>query len=114
MVDIILRVYTRFKITVWNLRMLYKIYLFGKYLYEDHIFHNGDPKDVLKVLQKFVEKAWSEYPDTRAMNRTTVQSAALLGVLIHQYYKTGSNTTLEQILEVLKNEFIEREKNGRK
>ena len=114
MVDIILRVYTRCKILIWNLQMLYKIYLFGKYLYEDRIFHNGNPKDVLKVLQKFVEKAWSEYPDTVVMNRSTVQSAALLGVLIDQYYKTGSNTILEQILEVLKNEFIKREQNGRK
>lgn len=114
MVDIILRVYIRAKIIVWNLQMLYKIYAFGTYLYHNRVFHNGDPKDVLKVLQKFIEKAWSEYPDTVVMNRTTVQSAALLGVLIDQYYKTGSNITLEQILEVLKNEFIERKKNGRK
>lgn len=112
--DFILRAYTSFKIAVWNLQMLYNIYLLGKYLYADRVFHNGNPKDVLKVISKFTENAWAEYPDKVAMGRTPVQSAALLGVLIKKYYETGSNTYLNQILEVLKNEFIEREKNGRK
>lgn len=114
MVDFVLRAYIKLKSLVYNMQMLYKIYNFSKYLYEDRIFHNGYAQDVLKVIQKFTELAWSEYPDKRVMNRTPVQSAALLGVLIKQYYKTGSNTNLEQILEVLKNEFIKRESNGRK
>ena len=112
--DFILKAYINFKITVWNLQMLYKIYLLGTYLYRDRVFHNGDPKDVLKVISKFTEKAWAEYPNKIAMGRTPVQSAALLGVIIKKYYETGSNTYLNQILEVLKNEFIERENNGRK
>ena len=111
--DFILRVYIKAKMLFWNLQILYKIYLIGKYLYKDRILHNGDPKDVLKVLQKFIEKAWAEYPDKIVMGRTPVQSAALLGVLVKKYYETGSSTTLNQILEVLKNEFVEREKNGR-
>lgn len=114
MVDFILRVYTRFKIILWNLRILYKIYTFGLYLYTSRILHNGKPEDILRVLQKFTELAWPEYPEKVVMNRTTAQSAALLGILIDQYYKTGANTALEQILEVLKNEFIKRESNGRK
>lgn len=112
--DFILRVYTNFKITVWNLQILYKIYLLGKYIYTDRILHNGNPKDVLKVIGKFTEKAWAEYPDKVIMGRTPSQSAALLGTLIDKYYETGSNIHLNQILEVLKNEFIERGKNGRK
>ena len=112
--DFILKVYTSFKITIWNLQMLYKIYLLGKYLYTDRVFHNGNPKDVLKVISKFTENAWAEYPEKTVMGRTPVQSAALLGVLVKKYYETGSNTHLNQILEVLKNEFIERENNGRK
>ena len=112
--DFILRAYTSFKIAVWNLQILYKIYTFGRYIYQDRIFHNGEPRDILKVIQKFTENAWAEYPDKTVMGRTPVQSAALLGVIINTYYETGSNTYLNQILEVLKNEFIERENNGRK
>ena len=112
--DFILKVYTSFKITIWNLQILYKIYLLGKYLYTDRVLHNGDPKDVLKVISKFTEKAWAEYPEKTVMGRTPVQSAALLGVLVKRYYETGSDTILDQILEVLKNEFIKRESNGRK
>lgn len=108
MTDFILRVYIKFKTFVWNLRILYKIYNFGRYLYEDRIFHNGNSEDVLKMLSKFTELAWSEYPDKIVMNRTPEQSATLLGILINRYYKTGSSTILEQILEVLKNEFIRR------
>ena len=112
--DFILKVYVKAKLTIWNLQMLYKIYLLGRYLYNERVFHNGKPEDVLKVIQKFTEKAWSEYPDKIKMNRTPVQSAALLGVLVKRYYETGSDTILDQILEVLKNEFIKRESNGRK
>lgn len=112
--DFILKVYTSFKITIWNLQMLYNIYLLGKYLYTDRVFHNGNPKDVLKVISKFTEEAWAEYPNKTVLGRTPVQSAALLGVLVKKYYETGSSTHLNQILEVLKNEFIERENNGRK
>lgn len=108
MIDFILRVYTRFRIIFWNLKILQKIYMFGSYLYTSRILHNGKPEDILKALQKFVELAWTEYPEKVVMNRTTIQSATLLGILIKQYYKTGSNTVLEQILEVLKNEFIKR------
>ena len=35
--------------------MLYKIYLLGRYLYEERVFHNGKPEDVLKVIQKFMK-----------------------------------------------------------
>jgi hypothetical protein len=48
------------------------------------------------------------------MNRNAGQSTALLGVLIDKWFEDHSIVTLNQILEVLKNEFIEREKNGRK
>lgn len=112
--NFILKVYTRAKILFWNLQILDKIYAFSKYLYDNRVFHNGNPEDVLKVLSTFTELAWDEYPDSVVMNRTPVQSAALLGVLIKYYYETHSSSTLSQILEVLKNEFIEREKNGRK
>jgi hypothetical protein len=112
--DFILKVYIKVKIAIRNLQMLYNIYLLGRYLYEERVFHNGKPEDVLKVIQKFTENAWSEYPDKVRMNRTPVQSAALLGVLVRKYYETYSDIILDQILEVLKNEFIKRESNGRK
>ena len=48
------------------------------------------------------------------MNRDVCQSAALLSVLIDKWFVSESNATLNQIIQVLKTEFIEREKNGRK
>ena len=114
MVNFILRVYTRFKIILWNFKILCKIYAFSIYLFNERILHNGDPEDILKVLQKFVELAWTEYPEGRVMNRTPYQSALLLGVLIKKYIKSGSNIILDQIIEVLKNEFIKRGSSGGK
>ena len=50
------------------------------------------------------------------MGRSVKRSAELLNVLTTSYIETKSETTLDQILEVLKREFIQREnkQNGRK
>ena len=112
--DIILRVYVKFQTFLNWLRNVYRLYRFTKYLYKNDIFLKGDPKLILRVIQKFTFWSFREYGNTRVMNRDACESAALLSVLIDKWFVSESNVTLNQIMQVLKTEFIEREKNGRK
>ena len=112
--NLALKFYVKSKIFMWNLRMFYKIWCFSKYLYKNRIFHLGDPSLVLKVVQKFTELAWSEYKDTVIMSRSPIKSAALLGILINKYFETGSKVLLDQIMQVIRTDFILRERDGRK
>ena len=112
--DFILRVYMKLKLFGEWLVNLDRLINFSYYLYKNDIFRKGDPSLVLRVLQNFTFYSFREYRDTLVMNRNACQSTALLGVLIDKWFEDHSIATLNQILEVLKNEFIEREKNGRK
>lgn len=112
--DIILRGYIKLQTFLSWLRSVYRLYHFTKYLYKNDIFLKGDPKLILRVIQEFTFWSFREYGDTRVMNRDACESAALLSVLINKWFVSESNVTLNQIMQVLKTEFIEREKNGRK
>lgn len=112
--NFILRVYIKWKLFTKRVVNFIRLINFSHYLYKNDIFVKGDPKLVLRVIEHFTYWAFREYDSTKVMNRSTQESMALLSVLIDSYFETSSNTTLSQILEVLKNEFIEREKNGRK
>ena len=112
--DIILRVYVKMKLFRDWLINLDRLLNFSYYLYKNDIFRKGDPKLILKVIQEFTFWSFREYSDKRVMNRDACQSAALLGVLINKWFEDQSKTTLDQIMQVLRIEFIERESNGRK
>ena len=113
--DFILRVYVKCKEFFRWLINLDRLLRFSYYLYKKDIFSKGDPKLVLRVLQHFTFWAYKEYnQSTRVMNRDAWESTQLLSVLIDKWFADGSSITLSQILEVLKGEFIEREKNGGK
>ena len=114
MTNIIFKIYLIWADFLNWLRGLYRLGQFTYWLYKERIFQKGDPSLVLRTIQKFTSCAWGEYSETIVMGRTPVQSTALLHVLIDTWFETGSKTTLNQILEVLKNEFIERGGNGRK
>lgn len=113
MKDIILRGYIKLKMFIsWmvNLRHLFN---FAYSLYKIDIFRKGDPKLVLRVIQEFIVQAYKEYNDTTVMNRDVWQSTLLLSTLIDKWFMDQSKTTLNQIVEVFKTEFVEREINGR-
>ena len=77
----------------------------------------GTTSDViLKVLHKFLALEAPFYSEKVVMGRIMQKSIELLGVLITSYLETKSEVTLDQILEVLKREFLQRENknNGRK
>ena len=114
MKDIILRGYIKLKMFVIWVRNLYALLHFSYYLYKNDIFRKGDPKLVLRVLQQFTFWSSKEYSNTLVMNRNVCQSTALFNVLVDKWFEDQSKTTLDQIMQVLRIEFIERESNGRK
>ena len=78
------------------------------------IFGGNSPELVLKVIMNFVALEAPYYKNIIYMNRTVKDSSDLLSALIISYLETKSEVTLNQILEVLKEEFIRREEHGRK
>ena len=86
------------------------------YFLSKGIFGNDSPDTILKVIKKFLALEAPYYPQTILLSRSTSKSAELLGFLISSYLRTKSEITLNQIIEVLKEEFIKRDtkKNGRK
>ena len=78
------------------------------------IFGGNSPELILKVIMNFVVLETPYYKNTICMNRSVKDSSDLLGALVDSYFETKSETTLDQILVVLKEEFIRRENHGRK
>ena len=72
------------------------------------IFGSSSPEVVLKLICKFVALEAPFYSDKIVMGRSSKKSAELLGALLTSYLQTKSETTLDQILEVLKREIIQR------
>ena len=78
------------------------------------VFRGNSPELVLKIIEMFVVLESPLYRDTLYLGRSMADSALLLQSLIRSYLETKSEVTLSQIMTVLKEEIIEREKkNGR-
>ena len=97
-------------------RLVISIINYTKFMYFlcKGIFGSNSPEVILKMIKKFVTLEAPFYPNTFVMNRSIYKSTELLCALIDSYLATKSEVTLEQILAVLKEEFIKREQNGRK
>ena len=80
------------------------------------IFGSSSPEVVLKLICKFLTLEAPFYSEKVVMGRDVNKSIKLLNVLVSSYVETKSEITLNQILEVLKREFLQRENkhNGRK
>ena len=74
------------------------------------VFTSRNPEDVLQVIAAFLLSESPTYKNSVKMSRDLSSSLALLLVLIDFYIEGHSETHLEQLLEVLKNEFIKRER----
>ena len=79
------------------------------YFLSDGIFGSGSPRSLLRLISKFTELEAPFYSKRFVMGRGPQKSAELLNSLVEAYARTKSETTLNQILEVLKREFILRE-----
>ena len=91
-------------------------YIKFAYFLSNGIFGSNSPETILKLICKFVSLEAPFYSNKVVMGRSIQKSIELLNILISSYIETKSETTLEQILEVLKREFLQRESknNGRK
>ena len=80
------------------------------------VFGSNSPEVILKIICKFVALEAPFYSKKVVMGRTINRSIDLLSTLVTSYTETKSEATLDQILEVLKREFLQRKnyKNGRK
>ena len=88
---------------------------FSYFLSKGKIFGSKSPEQILRVIKKFIALEYPKYPDVQYLGRSVKDSSNLLSSLIDSYLETKSEVTLNQILEVLKEEFIQRvEKHGRK
>ena len=111
--DLILSLYTKLKVTERNFLNLLRSLSFCYYILNNRIFGKGDTIWILKILSIFLSLECSEYSNKVIMNRDKYKSAALFSVLVTEYEKSRSLVTLNQLLSVLKEEFLERD-NGRK
>ena len=78
------------------------------------IFGANSPELILKVIMNLVALETPYYKNIIYCGRSTEKSKELLQALITSYLETKSEVTLNQILEVIKEEFIKREEHGRK
>ena len=98
-------IYNFFEATLDLIRSLQFVWTLNK----KHVFKNKNTEDILKVINTFTLSEVSTYPNKVKMGRDITSSTALLSVLIDLYLENHSEVHLEQLLEVLKNEFIRRE-----
>ena len=103
-----LRVYLKLELVYIKICNIIKLLKFSFYLYRKNIFRDGDPKLLLRVIQKFVELESGNYSETLKLGRSVKASTKLLVTLIDEYMENKSDKVLNQILEVLKVEFIKR------
>lgn len=92
-------------------RRVLSILNYTKFMYflGQGIFGSSSPNVILKLLCKFIALEAPFYSDKMVMGRSTKKSVQLLNALTTSYLETKSETTLDQILEVLKAEFLRRE-----
>ena len=98
-----------------SLKNFYNFIIFSYFIAKEKIFGSKSPGLILQIIKKFISLEYPNYPESYYLGRDMKKSSDLLGALIDSYTETKSETTLNQILEVLKEEFIQRvENHGRK
>ena len=99
-------------------RRVISVMNYTKFIYflSKGIFGSSSPDVILKLICKFVALEAPFYSNKIVMGRSIKKSIDLLNTLVNSYIETKSETTLDQITEVLKREFLQRENknNGRK
>lgn len=73
-------------------------------------FGKNSSESILEVVKLFIELELPLYKNTMYLGRDIKTSADLFKSLVDSYIKTKSEVTLNQVITVLKDEIIEREK----
>ena len=79
------------------------------FIQTNNLFSSGNFSNLFKLIQRYLELQQGNVEDSIKSGRNLSRSMNLLKNLICVYEATNSNVTLDQILEVLKAEFIRRE-----
>lgn len=90
---------------------LYNILRLIKFLFSllrEGVFAKKNPEQILILILLLVKSEWKYYNKKVVMSRSIETSTKLLESLIKTYRETHSEVTLDQILQVLKEEFIKR------
>ena len=103
-----LKLYVKLKMLIIKICNIIKLLRFSFYLYYQNLFRDGDPQLVLRVIQGYINLESQNYKNSIVYGRTVDTSVKLLSTLIDEYFESKSDKTLDQILEVLKVEFIKR------
>ena len=111
--DLALTLYIKLKTAERSCIYFFRSLSFCYFILKNRIFGRGDTIWILKIISFFLSFECSEYSDKVIMNRDKYKSAALFSVLVNEYEKSKSKIVLNQLLQVLKEEFLERD-NGRK
>lgn len=78
-------------------------------------FGKDTPETLLKLISKFIALEAPYYPYSQYLGRDMKKSARLLEILVDSYLETKSETVLNQIFVVLKEELVRRKRtHGRK
>lgn len=86
-----------------------RFFKFGFNILREGVFSNKDPEQILTLILLLVKSECLYYNKKKiVMSRTIETSTKLLESLIKTYRETHSEVTLNQILQVLKEEFIKR------
>lgn len=104
-----IELYVRFKILIIKICNIIKLLKFSLYLCQQDIFGKGNPDLLLKVIKGYLELDSDSYRNSIVSGRSVSSSVKLISTLIDEYFESKSDKVLNQILEVLKVEFIKRE-----
>jgi len=107
----VLQVYLKwFTVAKFILKMLAPLKL-AWYIYRHDYFGKGNGISTLKVLCQYLKLEKSYFSDKLVKYRNVDESLVLFESLINNYKVTNSSYKLGQILTVLKEDFLERDKN---
>ena len=103
-----IELYIKLKVLVYKIYNIFKLLKFSLYLNKQEVFGKGNPQLLLKVIKGYIELDSTSYRNSIVSGRSVSSSVKLIGTLIDEYFESKSDKILDQILEVIKVEFIKR------
>ena len=104
----VIELYIKLKVLVYKIYNIFKLLKFSLYLNKQEVFGKGNPQLLLKVIKGYIELDSTSYRNSIVSGRSVSSSVKLIGTLIDEYFESKSDKILDQILEVIKVEFIKR------
>ena len=106
--NFILKIYTKIQFFFIQIHNFYRFLKFMYQIWKNKLFTYKKSEDILKVVLYVVRTEYKYYSNRDIMNRDSEKSKELLESLINKYLETHSEITLNQVLQVFKEEIIKR------